>query len=245
MKNKVSVIVPMYNSERNIKECIESILNQSYENIEIICIDNNSKDNTFQIAQELLINHKITTENNQGVSYARNKGLRIATGRFICFLDSDDLLTKESIKKRVDHLLSTNTHVTYGDYTRFNNTCKHLVKAPSSINKNNIFIKNHIGNLTGMYDAEALGKVYQENIGHEDYEMWIQIIKKANFKVLKTNYENLGFYRIGENTLSSNKLRSAMWHFLILRKHVSSNLKIFYYMLTYTYLNIIKIISKK
>lgn len=234
----------MYNSEKNIKECIESILNQSYENIEIICIDNNSKDKTLEIAQELLVNHKITSESNQGVSYARNNGLRIATGKFICFLDSDDLLTKDSIKKRVDHLVSTNTTVTYGDYTRFNSTHSDLVKAPYSINKNNIFIKNQIGNLTGMYDAETLGKVYQEHIGHEDYAMWIQIIKKAKFKVFKTNCENLGFYRVGEKTLSSNKLKSATWHFRILRKHIDSNVKIFYYMLTYAYLNIIKIISK-
>lgn len=234
----------MFNSEKTIKECINSVLSQTYKNIEILAIDNNSKDETFNIAKKLLKDHIVISEKRQGVSFARNTGLEKATGKYICFLDSDDYLTKDSIEKRVKHLISTKTLVTYGNYIRFNSKSQKLISPPDKIDKNNIYHQNHIGNLTGMYDAEVIGKIYQENIGHEDYEMWIQIIKKANFICLKTKNINLGFYRIGNKTISSNKIKAAIWHYKIIDRHVKNKAKVIFYLFKYSFNNLLKTITK-
>lgn len=96
----VSVVVPVYNSESYIAECIESILNQSYKNIELILINDGSTDNSLCILQSYKIKHSniiLLTQENKGVSAARNQGLRYATGNYICFIDSDDTLDSKFI----------------------------------------------------------------------------------------------------------------------------------------------------
>lgn len=100
--NKVSIIIPIYNAENYIEKCLKSIINQSYKEIEIICIDNNSNDSSIKIAEkyaEIDSRIKIEKEKRKGVSYARNKGIDIATGDFISFIDSDDFVEQNFIEK--------------------------------------------------------------------------------------------------------------------------------------------------
>ena len=90
---KVSVIIPIYNSEKYISECLDSVLNQTFKDIEIICIDDGSTDKSFDILNRYNIKEKritLLTQKNLGQSVARNKALEIAKGEYIYFLDSDD-----------------------------------------------------------------------------------------------------------------------------------------------------------
>ena len=101
MHNKVSIIVPVYNAEKYIKQCLESIISQTYENIEIIVVNDGSKDNSLNILKEYVKKSnkmKLVDKKNGGVSSARNAGLKEATGEYITFVDSDDWLEKNAIE---------------------------------------------------------------------------------------------------------------------------------------------------
>ena len=104
---KVSIVVPIYNSEKYILKCIECLVNQTYRQIEIILIDDGSKDNSLQICRECASKDdriKVVTKNNEGVSATRNMGIQLATGDYITFLDSDDTLDINYIKELVENI---------------------------------------------------------------------------------------------------------------------------------------------
>lgn len=107
-KNLVSIITPMYNSEKYIGITIESALNQTYKDWEMIIVDDCSSDNSPKIVKEYAKNDErikyIKTESNKGVSNARNIALKMANGQFISFLDSDDIWNEDKLKKQVDFM---------------------------------------------------------------------------------------------------------------------------------------------
>ena len=102
---KISVIIPVYNVENYLKRCLNSVLNQTLKDIEIICVNDGSTDDSAQICEEYALKDErfsVFHQENKGVSAARNKGLSLAEGEYICFIDSDD-----SIKENyLSHLLS-------------------------------------------------------------------------------------------------------------------------------------------
>lgn len=102
VKGGVSVIVPVYNTAEYIEDCVRSLLNQSYKNVEFIFIDDGSPDNSVEIIEKLLSNsvcdYKIIHQKNKGLPAARNIGLKEANGEFVCFIDSDDIVDKNHIK---------------------------------------------------------------------------------------------------------------------------------------------------
>lgn len=102
---KVSVIIPCYNVQNYIEECVDSVLDQTYNNLEIILVDNNSSDDTFKVLNSLKDRHAdlvVLSELKKGANAARNKGLQVATGDWIQFLDADDLLLPKKIEKQID-----------------------------------------------------------------------------------------------------------------------------------------------
>ena len=106
---KVSVIIPLYNTEKHIKDCIVSVLSQTYQNIEIIVIDDGSTDSSLDIANKYKSNTvKIISQTNKGAAAARNAGLQIATGEYIQFLDADDILEKQKIEIQIGVLQKYN-----------------------------------------------------------------------------------------------------------------------------------------
>lgn len=115
MKDLVSVIIPMYNAEKYIEDTIESVINQTYKNLEIIVVDDNSSDNSSLIIEKL---KKIDTRivyiklnENKGVANARNTGINISNGRFIAFVDSDDMWKKDKVEKQLEFMKSKNMHL--------------------------------------------------------------------------------------------------------------------------------------
>ena len=101
MKDKISIIVPVYNVEKYLSECLDSIINQSYKNIEIILINDGSTDSSLEICQKYQKNDKrikLISQANKGLSISRNNGMKIATGKYIMFVDSDDIIHSRMIE---------------------------------------------------------------------------------------------------------------------------------------------------
>lgn len=103
---KVSIIIPAYNASKYIKRCIASLLNQTYKNIEIIVVNDGSTDNTLEMAKQFDIT--VLDKENGGVSSARNMGLKIATGDYICFVDADDYVEKNYIESVINVIKENN-----------------------------------------------------------------------------------------------------------------------------------------
>ena len=119
MKNpKVSIIIPVYNAEKYLKICLTSCANQTYQNLEIITIDDGSTDNSLSILQDFTKKHPITIkqQQNSGGSAARNAGLKLATGKYIYFLDADDCLFPNSIELLVTAAENSNADIVIGNY---------------------------------------------------------------------------------------------------------------------------------
>ena len=114
---EVSVIIPVYNSEKYILRCIKSILNQTFKNFELICIDDGSKDNSYRIIKELKKidkRIKLIKQENSGPSKARNNGIKIANGKYIAFIDSDDYIEKDYIENMLD--VASNSDIVITNY---------------------------------------------------------------------------------------------------------------------------------
>ncbi|WP_051689264.1 glycosyltransferase [Butyrivibrio sp. AE2032] len=121
---KVSVIVPIYNVEKQLKRCVDSILGQSYSNLEIILVDDGSPDNCGDIcdqyaAQDCRI--KVVHKENGGLGFARNSGLDIATGNYVVFIDSDDYITSDYVEKLLSRLVENNADLVLAGLTRERN----------------------------------------------------------------------------------------------------------------------------
>lgn len=118
----VSIITPVYNVERCINKTINSIINQSFKDFELLLIDDGSKDRSIEIAKDLLeksdVNYRIITQENSGVSAARNRGIAEAIGEYVCFLDSDDYIHKDYIKLMYEKASACNCDLVFCDYVQ-------------------------------------------------------------------------------------------------------------------------------
>ncbi|MBR3888614.1 MAG: glycosyltransferase family 2 protein [Clostridia bacterium] len=119
MNPKISIIIPVYNAEKFISKCLDSAINQTYKNIEIICVNDGSKDNSLKILEEYSAKDSrvvIVNKQNAGVSEARNDGIKNSTGEYIAFLDSDDWLERDAIGNLFEALVENKVDVVRGAY---------------------------------------------------------------------------------------------------------------------------------
>lgn len=221
----VSIIMPCLNADRTLEESIRSVISQSYRNIELIVIDDGSADSSLDIVRKFSSLdariHLIINRADHGVSHARNLGIDIAQGKYMCFLDSDDYLTDNSIQMRVEFAEAHGVDVVYGSYFRLHPDGDFsLIVPPKRISYIDMLRKNYIGNLTGFYNINSVGKFFQKNVRHEDYLMWLLILRKVNF-AYSVGPESLGYYRVSSASLSGNKLKAFWWHWLILRDELN------------------------
>ena len=206
---KVSIIIPVYNSSKHIKECLNSVINQTYKNLEIIVVNDNSTDNTMDIVNSYKDKRikVINLVKNSGVSIARNKGVEISTGDYVCFLDSDDCWNLEKIEKQVNFI--KNKTFIYSDYEFYNNGKKHRVSVPKSLTYKQALKNTTIFTSTVMFNMKYLSKedLYMPNIRRgQDTATWWKILKKID-KAYGMN-EVLSIYRVEGKSLSSNKLKA-------------------------------------
>jgi glycosyltransferase involved in cell wall biosynthesis len=222
MNSLVSIITPSYNSIKFIEETILSVLAQSYEEWEMIIVDDVSTDGSDKIVEEYVKKDSrikfIRLARNSGASKARNRAIEEATGRYIAFLDSDDTWNPNKLEKQVEFLQKNNLALTYSAYDTMDENSSYVNRrsVKESITYADMLKSNHIGNLTGVYDVKFFGKVYMKEIGHEDYVLWLTLLKKV--KEAKGINEPLANYRILSNSLSSNKLKVLKWQWYIYRE---------------------------
>ncbi|HIF9319188.1 glycosyltransferase family 2 protein [Photobacterium damselae] len=239
---KVSIIMPAYNSSLYIKSSIESVLSQTYKNFELIIINDCSSDDTLSIVssfndERIII---LSNENNLGVSETRNKGLAISSGRFIAFLDSDDLWDSEKLELQVKELVKNkNAICSHSSFYRIDEKGNTIgeVKAECIVNARKQRYGNFIGNLTGVIDIVKLGYIpSQKSIKHEDYLMWYEVLNSNEDDFYSVGImQPLAKYRV-HHSLSSNKFKSMYWHWLVIRNEMKLNyIKSIYYFLGYVY----------
>jgi len=241
----VSIITPSYNASEYIEETIESVLNQTYQNWELIIIDDYSDDNSRDIIEKYIEKNKriktIYNEKNMGAAQSRNRGIELSTGKYIAFLDSDDLWLPNKLKKQIKLMQEENILLSYTSYYTINEYSEtiNIFTATKKVTYLDMLKTSTIGTSTTIYNTDRLGKVYFENMGHEDYVMKLQILKQISFA--QGLVEPLAKYRIHSQSLSSNKLHAALWQWYIYRKiEQLSLLKSVYYFLHYAYNGIFK-----
>lgn len=218
----VSVIMPVYNAERTMRKSIESVLQQTMGRLELILVDDASRDGSASII-ERFVRHDprvkaIRQPANAGVAEARNAGLRAASGTHIALLDSDDWWHPRKLELQLRRMQEDHAMVSYTAYQRVAEDGRLLsrVDPPARVDHHDMLESNHIGNLTGLYDR-SLGDVSFMRMGHEDYVFWLDRVRRAGTAIRVDHDEPLAYYLVRNGSLSANKLRAARWQWRIYR----------------------------
>ena len=223
MKDLVSIIMPSYNTAKYIADSINSVINQTYKNWELIIVDDCSNDNTDEIVSEFLKDKRIKyfkNEKNSGAAISRNKALREAKGRWIAFLDSDDLWVPEKLEKQIKFMEENNYYFSYSYYQEIDEKGNELgveIQGPKRINKFGMYNYCWVGCLTVIYDATKVGLIQIKDIKkNNDYAMWLQVIKKSNCYLYPYS---LAFYRKRTGSISRQSyIKLIKWHYKLFRE---------------------------
>lgn len=228
MNNLVSIVTPSFNTAKYIGRTIESVQRQTYRNWEMIIVDDCSNDNTDEIVARYLYDERIKyikNEKNEGAAIGRNRALKEAKGKWIAFVDSDDLWVPEKLEKQIRFMQENNYHFSYTNYIEIDEMDQPLgvaVTGPKKISRLGMHNYCYPGCLTVMYDAEYVGQIQIRNIEkNNDYAMWIEVCKKSDCWLLD---EYLGQYRKREGSISRHSIMTMIgWHFRLWHKAEQKN----------------------
>ena len=219
----VSIIMPSYNTASFIRESVDSILKQTYTNWELIIVDDCSTDDTDNVlvtfTDERIQIYK--NEINSGAAVSRNKALKVAKGKWIAFLDSDDLWNPDKLEKQIAFMKKEGCSFSYTNYEEINTEGQKTgikISGPKKITKTGMFNYCWPGCLTVMYDAEKIGMIQIEDIKkNNDYAMWLKVCKKADCYLLD---ECLAQYRKGRSgSISTHSIKTMIgWHYKLYRE---------------------------
>ncbi len=224
-KDLVSIIMPSYNCGKYVEESIHSVQAQTYQNWEIIFMDDCSTDNTISIVSALRDNDKRIQLNqnssNSGAAVTRNNALRKAKGKWIAFLDSDDLWELTKLEKQIKFMEDNSYAFSYTGYQEIDDNSKStgiFVSGSQKVTKQGMYNFCWPGCLTVMYDAEKIGLLQIADIKkNNDYAMWLKVSHKADCYLLD---ECLARYRRGrEGSVSSHSVSTMIrWHYKLFRE---------------------------
>lgn len=222
MNNLVSIITPAYNAEKYISNTIESVISQTYQNWEMLVVDDCSVDRTKNIIKDYSIRDNritiIALDENKGVAYARNIAINHARGKYIAFLDSDDLWYPDKLTIQINYMEENNYYFTFTDYEFIDINGQKLnkvINVPKKVDYKDALYSNSIPCLTVVLNKDIIKEIHMPSIRHEDYAAWLNILKN-NITAYGIN-KNLAMYRKLNNSLSSNKLKSMLWTWNIYR----------------------------
>ncbi|WP_313206020.1 glycosyltransferase family 2 protein [Psychrobacter faecalis] len=211
----VSIITPSYNSALLIVSTIQSVISQTFTDWEMIVVDDCSKDNSVEVIQSFVDCESriklIKLTENSGAAVARNTAIEAAQGRFIAFLDSDDLWDSQKLEKQINFMINENVAFSYTAYMKINEEGVpfQAMKVPSKVSYRNLLKTCVIGCLTVVYDTKYVGKVYMpENIKREDFATWLRLLKCVDYAYALP--EVLASYRVYPDQSSSNKASMAL-----------------------------------
>ena len=224
MDDLVSIIMPSYNTAKFISETIESVLAQTYSNWELIIVDDCSTDDTDAVVCPYLADDRIRyikNEKNSGAAVSRNRALREAKGKWIAFLDSDDLWLPVKLEKQIAFMKENDYHFSYTNYVEINEASipnGRFITGPKRITKRGMYNYCWMGCLTVMYDVDTIGLIQIADIKkNNDYAMWLKICKKSECYLLD---KVLAMYRRGRTgSISSHSVKTLIrWHYDLFRK---------------------------
>ena len=221
MNDLVSIVIPTYNSAKYITETIQSVQKQTHHNWEMIVVDDCSSDNTVDIIKEIIAKdnriqlHKL--KSNSGPAFARNKGIEHVKGKYMTFLDADDIWFNDFIENSIKTITETRIHFVFSSYKRSDETLSFIYSdfiVPQKVTYTDILKTNSISCLTAFIDIEVLGKKSMPLIQkRQDMGLWLQYLKEIPFAY--GIQEPKAIYRIRKDSLSRKKgnLVKYQWQF--------------------------------
>lgn len=222
MSDLVSIITPVHNAESYLMQTVESALNQTYKNFEIVLVDDASKDFSRGLIKKYeKLDNRVTSvllDENVGVANARNEGIRKAKGRYIAFLDSDDIWLETKLEEQIKFMKEKDiafSHTAYEFIDENGEKFGKPIEVDDCIDYTDLLKLNSIGCLTVVIDRDKVQKIDMPKIRHEDYATWLSILKQGH-KAYGIN-KVLALYRRTSTSLSGNKVKSAMWTWNIIR----------------------------
>lgn len=236
----VSIVMPAHNAGDFISKSISSVLDQNFQNWELLVIDDASGDNTIQIVEGFMAHdgriklHPLPT--NQGAGFARNIGIKASKGDYISFLDADDLWLPQKLETQLQFMEENKVEVCFASYELIDeegSSKKEKIEALENLPFKKLLKANYIGNLTGIYNARNLGKVYCPLIRkRQDWGLWLLAVKKAG--AAKGIKEPLAQYRIRKQSISGNKWEMLGYNYKVYRKVLKfSTVKSSFYMMLF------------
>ncbi|KUJ62550.1 glycosyl transferase [Flavobacteriaceae bacterium CRH] len=223
MSELVSIITPTFNAGKYVTATLQSVIEQSYQNWEMILVDDGSTDDTVKIIEDFAEKDNriklFKLSKNSGNGFARNVALEKATGKYIAYLDADDLWISTKLEKQIQFLKANNLPFTFSFYDCIDengNALNKRVEAPLNLTYKQLFFCNYVGNLTAIYDSEYFGKIVIEATEkRQDWRLWLTILKQI--KITKPVPEPLAFYRIRRDSISSSKFKLIKHNFGVYR----------------------------
>ncbi|MBU1105381.1 MAG: glycosyltransferase [Candidatus Riflebacteria bacterium] len=218
-KELVSVIIPCYNHEKYISQAVDSVLNQSYKNIELIVVDDGSKDESPHIIEALSIKHGFTfiNQENIGICKTLNKAIRRSKGEYVAILASDDYWHLEKVEKQVKCLKQNpNSQFSFTQAIEFDdsNNARHIrvfpAKPLSGKVLNKVFLRQHVPAGSILFSRKLYDKIagFDENLKEEDWDFVIRCASETEFSVVK---EPLFYYRSHSANIMKTRNRSEIF----------------------------------
>ena len=225
----VSVITPAYNCEQFIQKTYESICNQSFLDWEWIIIEDHSKDNSYEFIQKMIDGDNrvrlFRTEKNSGAAVARNVGIENAKGKYIAFLDADDLWKKDKLTKQIAFMEENNYSLTFTNFDILlpNGSMSRKTVKKDTITYKDLLKRNFMGCLTVIYNQDEIGKHYMpvDCEKREDHGAWLDITRSGIIAYKLDDY--LSIYRVFGTSVSSNKFRMLKYQYRLYRRHEKFN----------------------
>lgn len=248
MNELISIIMPVYNVEKYIAFTIRSIIDQTYTNWELIIVDDHSTDSSYDIIQLFALKDKrikfIKLEENYGAAKSRNLGIKMATGKYLAFLDSDDLWKKNKLEIQLNFMKKNNYSFTFTSYQLINekgDLINKVVHVPKNIKYKKAMTNHIISIITVMINTEKIPDVIMPDIRHgQDTAAWLRILKRK--EIAYGLDEILSFYRQVPSSISSSPIRRITRTWDIYRKAENFNIIKSFYL---TALHFICVLNKR
>ena len=247
----ISIIMASYNAEKTIVQAINSVLNQTYHNFELLVVNDCSNDETVKLVKDIAAKDSrvrlISNIKNSGVSYTRKRGLEEAKGSWIAILDSDDAWTSDKLEKQIALQKKINADLLFTG-SNFMNLDGQLIDwylhAPKEVNYHQLLKQNVLSNSSALVRKELYAKHYAiGDMMHEDFATWLSILKEG-----KKAYgidEPLLIYRIAKSSKSGNKIKAVRMNWNTYRYVGLNSLEAAYYEVWYMIKSVIKYANLK
>ncbi|SHF80716.1 Glycosyltransferase involved in cell wall bisynthesis [Modicisalibacter ilicicola DSM 19980] len=219
----VSIVMPIFNSVDYVKDAIDSVIAQTFSEWQLIVVDDCSTDGSLELVKKLYRNEKrivlLRLAVNSGPAIARNLGIREAAGRYIAFLDADDLWLPNKLEKQISFMRESGVPFSFSGYEKIDSDGVSIgeIGVPQKVNYKTLLKTCVIGCLTVVYDSYMLGKVEMPVIDkRQDFGLWLRLLKETEYAYGIS--EPLAKYRVHDNSISYNKRRAAFYTWRLYRR---------------------------